>query len=52
MEEQEVRKRLQAALDLALEYDLYLLEHDLSERCIASRLAMYLQNIFGHTRPN
>jgi hypothetical protein len=46
MEEQEVRKRLQAALDLVSRYDSYLLEHDLSERCLASRLAMYLQDIF------
>jgi hypothetical protein len=46
MKEEEVRERLQAALDLLLKYDLYLLDHDLSERCIASRLAMYLQNLF------
>jgi hypothetical protein len=47
MKEEEVRERLQASLDLLTKYDLYLLEHDLSERCIASRLAMHLQNLFG-----
>lgn len=46
MERNEVCKRLEAALVKLAENDLYLLENDLSERCIASRLAMYLQTEF------
>ena len=50
MEEHEVRERLEAALVRLAETDLYLLEYDLSERCIAGRLAMYLQDVFpDHT---
>lgn len=46
MEEQEVTTRLNNALQKVAENDRYLLEFDLSERCIASRLALYLQNEF------
>jgi hypothetical protein len=41
-----VRERLENALTRVLREDRYLLENDLSERCIASRLAMYLQEDF------
>jgi len=47
MEGEEVKKRLHDALQKIVKSDLYLLEHDLSERCIASRLAMYLQSLFS-----
>jgi hypothetical protein len=43
MESAAIRTRLEAALHRLLQEDRYLLENDLSERCIASRLAMYLQ---------
>jgi hypothetical protein len=46
MNRDEVEKRLSDALNQVATADRYLLEHDLSERCIASRLAMYLQNEF------
>jgi len=46
MEPKEVRKRLEAALVQLEEEDSYLFENNLSERCIASRLAMYLQDAF------
>jgi hypothetical protein len=46
MNGEEVRARLEAALWRLVEHDRYLLENDLSERCIASRLAMYLQAEF------
>lgn len=46
MEEEGVKARLIAALERLAEYDLYLLEVDVSERCIASRLAMHLQEQF------
>jgi hypothetical protein len=46
MEEEEVERRLDVALRMVAENDRYLLEFDLSERCIASRLALYLQNEF------
>ena len=46
MEEQDVAGRLDRAVRKLNESDLYLLEKDLSERCIAARLAMYLQNEF------
>jgi hypothetical protein len=42
----EVRRRLERALEKLLVTDRYLLENDLSERCIASRLAMHLQMEF------
>ena len=46
MGEGEVRERLERALRRLLEADRYLLENDLSERCIAARLAMYLRDEF------
>jgi hypothetical protein len=46
-EVREVRAHLEAALRRLVEHDRYLLENDLSERCIASRLAMYLQAEFS-----
>ena len=46
MEREEVEKRLHEALQEVAKSDWHLLEHDLSERCIASRLAMYLQKSF------
>lgn len=47
MERNEVRGRLEAALQMLVANDAYLLIHNLGERCIASRLAMYLQDQFG-----
>ena len=47
MESEEVRRRLEAALGRLAEKDSYLFENNLSERCIASRLAMYLQDVFA-----
>lgn len=46
MECDEVRGRLEAALQTLVASDAYLLTHNLGERCIASRLAMYLQDRF------
>jgi hypothetical protein len=46
MEFNEVRRRVSAALARFVEVDCYLLEHDLSERCIASRVAFHLQDRF------
>lgn len=46
MERDVVRGRLQAALDRLVREDEYLLVNNLGERCIASRLAMYLQHEF------
>jgi hypothetical protein len=46
MEREEVKKRLHNALQELAKSDRHLLEYDLSERCIASRLAMYLQKAF------
>jgi hypothetical protein len=46
MERGEVEKRLHEALQEVAKSDRHLLEHDLSERCIASRLAMCLQKSF------
>ena len=43
---EEVKAKLHAATQALLASDAHLLEHDLSERCIASRLAMYLQQKF------
>jgi hypothetical protein len=43
MEEAEVRQRLESSLNAFRDHDLYLLEKDLSERCIAARLAFHLQ---------
>jgi hypothetical protein len=46
MERDQVTGRLNNALRRVAENDRHLLEFDLSERCIASRLAFYLQNEF------
>jgi len=46
MESREIKERVQAAIDQLKKSDIYLLENNLNERCIASRLAMYLQNAF------
>jgi hypothetical protein len=46
MERQDVEERLARALQRLVERDVYLLENNLSERCIAGRLAMYLQEQF------
>ena len=46
MEEEKVIRRLDNALRMVADNDRHLLEFDLSERCIASRLALYLQNEF------
>jgi hypothetical protein len=46
MERQVVFAKLQEAIDWFTADDQYLLDNDLSERCIASRLAMYLQAAF------
>jgi hypothetical protein len=46
MNREEIKSRLDEALRRLAEKDRYLLEKDLSERCIASRLAMYLQMKF------
>jgi hypothetical protein len=43
MDPEEVRKSVEKALRMVAENDQRLLENDLGERCIASRLAMYLQ---------
>jgi hypothetical protein len=42
----EVKNRVEAALAVFEEEDYHLLEHDLSERCISARVAMYLQELF------
>ena len=46
MGEDDVRERLERALRRLGDDDHYLLENDLSERCIAARLAMYLREEF------
>jgi hypothetical protein len=46
MTEAEAREQLQKAIEKLVAADAHLLENDLSERCIASRLAMYLQGEF------
>jgi len=46
MERDDVRRRLDAALERVVREDSYLFEHNLGERCIAARLAMYLQQEF------
>lgn len=49
MERQDVEERLKRALQRLGDEDALLLENDLSERCIAARLALYLQPEFtGH----
>jgi hypothetical protein len=47
MDEAEVRRILEAALRQLEVDDHHLLENDLSERCIAARLAMYMQPAFN-----
>jgi hypothetical protein len=47
MEFEEVKRLLALALAKVADADRYLLEHDLSERCIASRVALYLQAVFA-----
>lgn len=46
MERDAVRSRLDAALARLVAQDAYLFENNLLERCIAGRLAMYLQHEF------
>ena len=46
MEREEVVNALESALRQLKDRDSHLLENDLSERCIAARLAMYLQTLF------
>lgn len=47
MEREQIRKRLASAINELEQRDAHLFENDLSERCIASRLAMYLQKVFS-----
>lgn len=46
MGQEEVERRIREALDTFMRDDDYLLVHNLSERCIASRLALHLQGSF------
>lgn len=46
MQRAEVEERLERAMRQVVERDGYLLANDLSERCIAARLAFYLQAEF------
>ncbi len=46
MERKDVQRRLNAALERLAREDGYLFENNLGERCIAARLAMYLQAEF------
>jgi hypothetical protein len=46
MERDDVRRRLDAAVTRLVHDDGYLFANNLGERCIASRLAMYLQHEF------
>ena len=46
MEYREVERRLAEALRAFWDADRYLLEHNLSERCIAGRVAFHLQHSF------
>src|ERR1039457_6291359 len=46
MDGNDARQRLENALQHLTRHDRHLLENDLSERCIASRLAMHLQAAF------
>lgn len=43
MNAEDVRRRLDWALDAFRDHDVYLLDNDLGERCIAARLAFHLQ---------
>jgi len=47
MNNEEVRVRLETALRRLEERDSHLFENDLSERCIAARLALHLQNLIA-----
>jgi hypothetical protein len=49
MNEAELKARALSALEAFQQADQYLLEfeHDLSERCIAARVAFHLQNILS-----
>jgi hypothetical protein len=47
MDENDVRRLLEAALHTLAARDEHLLVNDLSERCIAARLAMHLQPLFA-----
>ena len=46
MEYPEVERRVEEALRAFQQQDRYLLEHNLSERCIAARVAFHLQRSF------
>jgi hypothetical protein len=46
MEREDVCTRVNAALKKLVDTDAHLFTHDLGERCISSRLAMYLQHEF------
>lgn len=46
MQFEEVRRRVEKALEAFQLEDVYLLEHDLGERCIAARVALHLQRSF------
>ena len=46
MDDRDIRRRLDSALGALIDKDAYLFENNLSERCIAVRLAMYLQGLF------
>ena len=50
MKRHAVRSRLRAALERLLQQDAYLFANNLQERCIAARLAMYLQHEFPKHR--
>jgi hypothetical protein len=47
MNEAELKARALSALEAFQQADRYHLEHDLSERCIAARVAFHLQNILS-----
>lgn len=46
-ESEVIREHLDAALQTLIDQDVYLVKNDLSERCIAARLALYLQAQFA-----
>jgi hypothetical protein len=46
MEYPEVKRRVNVSLEYFEQEDRYLLEHNLSERCIAARIAYHLQRVF------
>jgi hypothetical protein len=47
MKAEEVRERVEVAIAALMKPDRYLLENNLGERCIAGRLAIYLQQTFS-----